>query len=321
MLGWSSGAGWDRSSLTCLAPAILTLIETLVQLRQLPLDITPTEVSPSSDWCQRWRDGRPRWRHRSEGGFDAAQYEAGPIDDRTAKAYVERNHYARSYVASRLRYGLWDRKGALLGVAVLSIPVRREVLTLPFPDLEPFHESLELGRLVLADRAPANSESWFLGRAFRLAAQRGVRGVVSFSDPVARRDATGQLVFPGHIGIAYQASNAIYAGRGTARTILILPDGRVLNERAVSKLRNLEVGHEYVEQLLRLFGAPPRRGAAPSEWMPGALAAAGVRRLRHPGNHRYLFRLGDRASKRSVAIALPVRPYPKSTDRPGARAA
>jgi len=206
-------------------------------------------------------------------------------------------------------------------VAVLSIPVRKEVLTLPFPDLVPFHESLELGRLVLADRAPANSESWFLGQAFRLAAQQGVRGVVSFSDPVARCDATGQLVFPGHIGIAYQASNAIYAGRGTARTILILPDGRVLNERAVSKLRNLEVGHEYVEQLLRRFGAPPRRGAAPSEWIPRALTTAGIRRLRHPGNHRYLFRLGDRAARRSDVIALPSLPYPKSTDRPATGAA
>jgi hypothetical protein len=292
-----------------------------MQLRQLPLDITPAEVSPSSDWCQRWRNGRPRWRHRSEGGFDAAQYEAGPIDDRTAKAYVERNHYARSYVASRLRYGLWDLKGALLGVAVLSIPVRREVLTLPFPNLEPFQESLELGRFVLADRAPANSETWFLSQILRLAGREGVRGLVSFSDPVARRDATGRVVFPGHIGIVYQAASSIYAGRGTPRAILMLPDGRVLNERALSKLRNLEVGHEYVEQLLRQFGAPPRRGATPSEWIPGALAAAGVRRLRHPGNHRYLFRLGDRASKRSVTIALPVLPYPKSTDRPGARAA
>jgi len=289
--------------------------------RQLSLDLVPLEVSPSSDWCQRWRDGQPRWRHRWEGGFDATQYEVSPIADRTAKAYVERHHYARTYVASRLRYGLWDRRGALLGVAVLSVPVRREVLTRPFPDLVPFHESLELGRLVLADRVPANGESWFLGRVFRLAGREGVRGVVSFSDPVARRDATGGLVFPGHIGIVYQAANASYAGRGAARTILVLPDGRVLNERALSKLRTLDVGHEYVEHLLRLFGAPPRRGAAPSAWIPRALAAAGVRRLRHPGNHRYLFRLGDRASRRAVAIALPSLAYPKSTDRPPASAA
>lgn len=181
--------------------------------------------------------------------------------------------------------------------------------------------SLELGRLVLADRVLANGESWFLGQVFRLAAQQGVRGVVSFSDPVARRDASGRLVFPGHVGIVYQSSNAIYAGRGTARTILVLPDGRVLNERALSKRRTLEVGHEYVEQLLRRFGAPPRRGVTPSAWVPRVLAAAGVRRLSHPGNHRYLFRLGNRASRRSIAIALPSLPYPKATDRPTTEAA
>jgi len=290
-------------------------------LRQLSLDLAPLEVSPSSDWCQRWRDGRPRWRHRSEGGFDATQYEVGPITDRTAKAYVERHHYARTYVASRLRYGLWDRRGALLGVAVLSVPVRGEVLTRPFPHLVPFHESLELGRLVLADRVAANGESWFLGRVFRLAGREGVRGVVSFSDPVARHNTAGGLVFPGHVGIVYQSANATYAGRGTARTILVLPDGRTLNERALSKLRTLDVGHEYVEHVLRRFGAPPRRGAAPSAWIPRALVAAGVRRLRHPGNHRYLFRLGDRASRRGVVISVPSLPYPKSTDRSPTQAA
>jgi hypothetical protein len=275
-------------------------------------------VSPSSDWCQRWRDGGPRWRHRSEGGFDAARYEVAPLDDRTAKAYVERHHYAHIYVASRLRYGLWDRRGALLGVAVLSVPVRREVLTRPFPALEPFHESLELGRFLLADAVPGNGESWFLAQVFRLAAREGVRGVVSFSDPVARRDAAGRPVFPGHVGVVYQGSNAVYAGRGTARTLLVLPDGRVLNERALAKLRALEPGHAYVEGLLRAFGAPPRCGEPPADWLPRALVAAGVRRLHHPGNHRYLFLLGDRRAKRSVRVGLPRLPYPKRIDLPTA---
>jgi hypothetical protein len=234
--------------------------------RQLSFDLAPPEVSPPSDWCQRWRDGQPRWRHRSEGGFDAAHYEVAPLDERTAKAYVERHHYSARYVASRLRYGLWARRGALLGVAVLSVPVRQEVLTRPFPALEPFRESLELGRFVLADAVPGNGESWFLGQVFRLAGREGVRGVVSFSDPVARRDASGRLVFPGHIGVIYQASNAIYAGRGTARTLLLLPDGRVINERALAKLRTLDTGHAYVEEVLRGFGAPRRRGAEATMW-------------------------------------------------------
>lgn len=284
--------------------------------RQLAFEVGPPEVSPASDWCQRWSEGRSRWRHRSDGGFDAAQYEVAPLDDRMAKAYVERHHYAGSYVASRLRYGLWDRRGTLLGVAVLSVPVRRAVLDRAFPGLEPYRETLELGRFVLADRVPANGETWMLSRVFRLAAREGIRGVVSFSDPLARRDAAGRLVFPGHVGIVYQAGNAIYSGRGAARTLLLLPDGRVLNERALAKVRTLEPGHAYVEELLRGFGAPPRRGDAPHVWLPRALAAAGVRRLRHPGNHRYLFRLGARGARRPVAITLPSLPYPKRVDPP-----
>jgi hypothetical protein len=284
--------------------------------RQLSFDLAPRQVSPVSDWCQRWRNGQARWRHRSEGGFDAAQYEVAPVDDRTAKTYVERHHYTGTYVASRLRYGLWERDGTLVGVAVLSIPVQRAVLTRPFPELEPYQESLELGRFVLADRVPANGESWFLGQVFRLAQHEGVRGVVSFSDPVARRDLAGRSVFPGHVGTIYQASNALYAGRGTPRTILQLPDGSVLNERALAKVRSLEKGHTYVEDRLRAFGAPPRRGQRPDTWLTIALAAAGVRQLRHPGTHRYLFRLGTPAEKRSVVIALPRFPYPKRMDRP-----
>lgn len=191
---------------------------------QLGFGFAPPDVSSAADWCLRCRDQRQSWRHRSEGGFDASVFEVAALDDRTAKAYVERNHYSGTYVASRLRYGLWNRHGALLGVAVLSIPVQRAVLTLPFPELEPYDESLELGRFVLDDQVPANGESWFLGRVFRLAAREGIRGVVSFSDPVARRDAAGCLVFPGHIGIIYQASNAIFSGRGSSRILHLLPD-------------------------------------------------------------------------------------------------
>ncbi len=228
---------------------------------------------------------------------------------------MECHHYAGSYVASRFRYGLRDRGGTLVGVAVLSVPVRREVLTVPFPDLVLFSESLELGRFVLADAVPANGESWFLAQTFRLAARMGVRGLISFSDPVARRDATGRLVFPGHIGLIYQAANAIYAGRGTPRTLLVLPDGRVLNERALAKLRALDSGHAYVEELLQRFGALSRNGANPREWLSHALSSVGVRRLRHPGNHRYLFRLGSRTAKRRILVALPSTQYPKQVSR------
>ncbi|MET7353048.1 hypothetical protein [Streptomyces mirabilis] len=69
-------------------------------------------------------------------------------------------------------------------------------------------ESLECSRFVLTDECPANAESWFLARCFDELLVRGVRGIVSFADPVPRRDAPGAVVAVGHVGTIYAA----YAG-------------------------------------------------------------------------------------------------------------
>ncbi len=125
------------------------------------------------------------------------------------------------------------------------------------------------------------------------------------------RTATGDLVFPGHLGTIYQASNAEYLGRTTPRRILLLPDGRVLSERALSKVRGHEQGHAYVERHLVSFGARPRRpGEVGAIWLRDAMRAAGVRSTVHRGNHRYAFRLGAR--RRLVAVGLPAAAYPKA---------
>jgi hypothetical protein len=265
---------------------------------------------PASDFCQRWSGRRHSWRHRSEGGFDARRYDVGPLIEAHARAFVEANHYSASYPAARLRFGLYDGPW-LVGVAVLGVPMQRRVLTAVFPDLEPYAESLELSRFVLAEAVPANGESWFLARCWELAGRQSVRGVVSFSDPVPRRTADGELVFPGHLGVIYQASNAEYLGRTTPRRVLLLPDGRVLSERALSKVRGDEQGHAYVERELVRFGAARRRaGEDGAAWLREAFRAAGVRALRHGGNHRYAFRVGAR--RRLVAVGLPAAAYPKA---------
>jgi hypothetical protein len=265
---------------------------------------------PASDYCQRWDARRHSWRHRSEGGFDATRYDAAPLAESDARAFIEVNHYAGTYPAARLRYGLYDGPW-LVGVAVLGVPMQRRVLTTVFPDLEPYAESLELSRFVLAESVPANGESWFLARCWQLAACQGVRGVVSFSDPVPRRTTAGILVFPGHIGTIYQASNAAYLGRTARRRVLLLPDGRVVSERGLSKVRGDEQGHAYVERELVRFGARPRRADEPgAAWLRDALPAAGVRSIVHRGNHRYGFRLGAR--RRLVAVGLPAETYPKA---------
>jgi hypothetical protein len=267
--------------------------------------------------CMRWSPGRVQsWSRPEDGGFDASRYGVAAIAEEHAKAFITRLHYSGTYPAASQRYGLFDLASgqrALVGVAVLSVPASKAVLTAVFPRLEPYKESLELGRFVLVDEVPANGESWFLGEVRRLAAATGLRGIVSFSDPVARRTADGTVIMPGHIGVIYQASNAVYTGRGTARTLAMLRDGTVFSARAAQKVRKQDRGHEYAERQLVALGARPMRaGETPASWLAVALADASARKIRHPGNHRYAFRVGTtRKDRAAVQVAPRAAPYPK----------
>ncbi|MCX5097633.1 hypothetical protein OOK36_55355 [Streptomyces sp. NBC_00365] len=152
----------------------------------------------------------------------------------------------------------------------------------------PYTESLVCTRFVLLDECPGNAESWFLARCFEELLNVSVRGVVSFADPVPRRTASRALVLAGHAGTIYQATNAVYAGRATARTVKLLPDGTVFHARAAQKIRRLEQGYEYAAAQLCAFGAPrPRPGSDPAIWLREALAAVGARNIRHRGTHRF----------------------------------
>jgi hypothetical protein len=88
------------------------------------------ELAVASPWCQRWRSGRHSWRHRSEGGFDRDRYVVRGIPESDARDFILRHHYSRSMPAARFTYGLHDlaEDGSLVGAAVLSVPVRAEVL-------------------------------------------------------------------------------------------------------------------------------------------------------------------------------------------------
>jgi hypothetical protein len=268
---------------------------------------------PASAYCQRWRFQQHSWRHTSEGGFSSRLYDVAAIDEPTARGFVTTHHYSGNYPGDLQRYGLFEGDG-LVGVAVLGNAGFKPVLTAAFPDLEPYTESSELARLVLLDQVPANAESWFLAEVFRQAAALGMRGVVSFSDPLERRTADGRLVMPGHVGTIYQASNATYTGHATPRSVWLLPNGQLFNEQALGKIRLQKQGHEYAEAELCSWGARPRRsGEDPKAWLHTALRAAGCTPQRHPGNHRYLFAIGDRRARRGVSFGFGGQAYPKKT--------
>lgn len=279
--------------------------------------------SPASFHCQRWSNGRHSWRHPADGGFSAAGYQVVELPEGPARRFVERHHYAGTYPAARFAYGLLARDDRLavdggtvdglplVGVAVLSVPMRASVLTNVFPDLQPYAEALELGRFVLTP-TPANAESWFLARVWELAADAGVRGVVSFADPMPRQrevldvDEAGsivqrtELITPGHVGLIYQATNGHACGRSTARTLAYLPrHGVVLSARTLSKIRTQESGAD---------------SARSGTWSASALVLAGPVRIHAAG---YVKRWPSSRSRRSatpVTTATPGRSAPRASD-------
>lgn len=250
---------------------------------------------------QRWRDGRASYRPAGE-PIDTRKYEVAAIaEDAIAKSFVVTHHYSHGFPSARFRFGLY-RGHELVGVLVLSHPVNDAVLA-PLPGVG--LERTELGRLVLLDDVPANGESFFVARCFELARAEGIVSVISFSDPVPRTNAAGVIIFRGHYGCVYQASNGIYTGRSTPSTLRLLPDGSVFSNRAAGKLRRGERGWEYALRQLQAAGAGEWSGngaAYVRTWVPRV-----TRSLRHHGCLRYLFGL-DRRARRRLPKGLP---YPK----------
>jgi hypothetical protein len=135
-----------------------------------------------------------------------------------------------------------------------------------------------------------------------------MRGVVSFSDPVPRTDIYGSTVFPGHFGCIYQASNGGWLGRSKARTLRILPDGRVLSDRVIAKIRSGDQGWKYGVDLLCRYGAELPAGDELPAWLDQWLPRL-TRKLRHHGNYRYAW---DFWQPRRFDDC---KAYPKQTDR------
>lgn len=248
-----------------------------------------------SPGCQRWNARRARYRPHGE-VFDTRTGTVELIDERDAKQFVCTQHYSGTYVAARVRVGLFVKRAfrpeRLAGVAVFSVPMGSHVLPAYFPELGN-DRAIELGRFVLLDEVEAMAESWMLARAFRKLREVHPRisAVLSFCDPVERRNERGEIVKRTHTGIVYRALGARFVGRSSPRTHLVAPSGFVISPRALSKLRNGESGAAYVEEQLRRYGLPPRVLGESGDAYVHRLCANGLlRREAHPGNLAFAFR-------------------------------
>jgi len=261
-------------------------------------------MTPAVPHGQRWRD-RDSAFVKPMHLFNPSAFDVEPIGlDRIAKGFVTQHHYSGTYPAARFRFGLY-RRGELVGVAVFSHPCRDDVLTNVFPGTAT--DSVELGRFVLLDEVGFNGETWFLARAFELLRAEGLRGVVSFSDPMPRDRADGTVVFAGHMGTIYQAFNGVFLGQATRRTIRLLPNGTTFSARAAQKIRSHDRGWEYSIAQLVKAGAPPLEdGEETREWLRTWLPRI-TRTRQHPGNLKYAWAL-NKQTRRGLPMS---KPYPK----------
>lgn len=258
--------------------------------------------------CQRWRERRER---RVPAGelIRPLEYAVDVIRSPMARAFVVHHHYSGTFPAERLSVGMF-RGRDLVGAAVFSEGVQPAALP-KWAGVRP-GAGCELGRLVLLDDVPGNAESWFLARAFSALRREkpGLEAVLSYADPVERRDHAGALVKPGHVGTIYQAMSARYRGRASRRTDYITPFGEHLSRRALSKIMLGEIGEGYAIDQLHGFGAPRREPfESGRDWVARLIREGWLRTRRHPGNHTYVFPLTRRA--RAAGKALATEPYPK----------
>lgn len=261
---------------------------------------------------QRWRERRTMLR----GDAEVINPSIHSVDilhcQKQAKPFIEEHHYSASFPATRLSCGLFRDKGgksSLVGVASFSVSMN--------PHAGPKYTgiagngSVELGRLVLLDEVEANGESWFLSRAFSLLRNEkpDVEAVYAYSDPVPRLGEGGIVIMPGHVGEVYQALSATCRGRARARSHFIAPNGSMISERTLSKIKLEEQGSEYATKQVLAAGVDPRKtGEDPKEWIARAIEEGQISVRRHPGNWVYTFGLTKRAKALGRSIPESSRP-------------
>lgn len=202
-------------------------------------------------------------------------YRVEKIDTKLGKDFVKKYHYSHGIHNGPMCYGLWD-KVDLVGVLALATPCSEAVCASVF-GVEYKRSVTELHRLVLLDEVPKNTESWFISRVLKQFKKDrpNYNAILSFADATQ-----------GHIGVIYQATNAIYAGMSGKATFFLDETGRLRHPR--------QNGHNITKE-----------EAQNRNWKP----------VKREGKHRYLYLLpNDKRHKKELLrnLMLPSLPYPKA---------
>ncbi len=85
-----------------------------------------------------------------------------------------------------------------------------------------------------------------------------------------------------------------------------MPDGTLLNDRTIQKIRSGEQGWRYAAALLETFGAESMTSGDREDWLKTWLPKL-TRRLKHSGNYKYGWAIA-KSARRYLPDSLP---YPK----------
>lgn len=128
-----------------------------------------------------------------------------------ARDFIIEHHYSGTCHAGPMAWGCFDGDG-LIGVIAFATPisenVRRYIWTEEVED-EYKDYTTELHRLVTLDKAPKNTETWFISRALSALKEYKpkYKAVISHADQSEN-----------HRGTIYQAANAMYTGTTGGKT-------------------------------------------------------------------------------------------------------
>jgi hypothetical protein len=204
-------------------------------------------------------------------------YWVGKVPTKEGKEFVKKHHYSHGIHNGPMTYGLFKDLD-LIGVCAFANPCSEAVCASVF-GLEHKRSVTELHRLVIIDDTPKNTESWFIVRALKLLKKDrpNYNAVLSFADATE-----------GHLGVIYQATNAIYTGISGKATFYLDPSGRLRHPRQNGL--NITLNE-----------------AIKRNWKP----------VKREGKHRYLYLLPNGQKHRKSLLQqlqLPDLPYPKNNE-------
>lgn len=209
-----------------------------------------------------------------------ADYTVEIIPSSLGKDFIVKNHYSRGVHNGPICVGLL-LEGKLVGVCAFAAPSSEAVRASVFGQ-HLKQAVIELHRLVLLDEVPKNAESFFIVRALRELKKYKpyYKAVLSFADPTQN-----------HLGVIYQATNALYCGQSAPATFYLDQDGRLRHPRQ----NGVNITRTMAEE----------RG-----WQP----------VKRKGKYRYLYLIADdKRDKKNLLgqLRLDILPYPKKEEENG----